>query len=91
MNCQVISNPEERSMVTDEEGKQNAQKRSRAKLWFYINFACYLIVNIALITIWVVYYKVTDVMGLLAIVGGTLFGWGIGIVAHYISVFTGKK
>jgi len=78
-------------MATNEEEKQKARKRSRAKLWFYINFACYLISNITLLTVWIVYYKVTDVMGLLAIVGGTLFGWGIGIVAHYISVFTGAK
>jgi 2TM domain len=91
MNYQLISNPEERFMVSDEEIKQTARKQSRAKLWFYINFACYLIVNISLLITWIVYYKVTDVMGLLAIVGGTLFGWGIGIVAHYISVFTGKK
>jgi hypothetical protein len=36
-----------------------------------------------------VYFKVTDLMGLLSIVSGTVFGWGIGVVAHFVSVFAG--
>ena len=78
-------------MVSDEELKKDARKRSRAKMGFYIHFACYLVVNIALLLTWIVYFKVTDLMGLLPIVSGTLFGWGIGIVAHFVSVFTGAK
>ena len=77
-------------MASDEEVLEITRKQAKARLGFYIHFACYLVVNIALIITWIVYYKVTDVMGLLAIVGGTLFGWGIGIIANFVSVFTGQ-
>ena len=77
-------------MALNEEVSGSVKKQTKGKIGFYINLTCYLVVNIALILIWTLYYKVTDIMGLLAIVGGTLFGWGIGIIAHYISVFTGQ-
>ncbi len=78
-------------MVTDEELMQIARKKAKDKAGFYIHFACYLIVNISLILTWTVYYKETNIMSLIAIVGGTVFGWGIGIVAHYFSVFVGEN
>jgi hypothetical protein len=78
-------------MRSDEELMNLARKQARDKIGFYIHFACYLVVNITLIIMWTVYYKVSDVMGLLAIVGGTLFGWGIGVVAHFFSVFGGPS
>ena len=33
----------------------------------------------------------TDLSGLIAIISGTLFGWSIGIVAHFIGVFFGSS
>ena len=78
-------------MVSDEELMLIARKKAKDKAGFYIHLACYIIVNIAVIIIWTMYYKVTDVMGLIAIVSGTVFGWGIGIVAHYFSVFVGEN
>lgn len=77
-------------MASNEDVSERVKKQTKGKIGFYINLTCYLVVNIALILTWTLYYKVTDIMGLLAIVGGTLFGWGIGIVAHYISVFSGQ-
>lgn len=78
-------------MVSDEELMQIARKRAKDKAGFYIHFACYLVVNIGLLVTWTVYFKVTDLMGLLSIVSGTVFGWGIGIVAHFVSVFAGTN
>jgi len=78
-------------MVSDEELMQIARKQAKDKAGFYIHFACYLIVNIGMFITWIVFFKVTDITDLFPIVSGTLFGWGIGIVAHYISVFAGSN
>ena len=75
-------------MDKDEELRGNTTKRAKDKSWFYIHFACYLMVNIGLIAYW---WTKTDLSGLIAIISGTLFGWGIGIVAHFIGVFYGSS
>ena len=74
-------------MTSDKELKETAEKIAEEKKGFYIHFAIYIIVNIFIIAQW--WY----------ITGGdefpwfitTLFGWGIGIVAHYIVAFTKIK
>ena len=71
-------------MVEDEELNKKATKRSRIKTWFYIHFTCYILVNIGLFVYW---WPKTDLPGFIAINSGTLFGWGIGVVAHFIGAF----
>lgn len=71
-------------MDTDEELSKKTTKKEKGKTWFYIHFCCYLVVNIGLITYW---WTKTDIPGLIAIMSGTLFGWGVGVVAHFIGVF----
>lgn len=74
-------------MKSNDEIKEDAEKIADEKKGFYIHFAIYIIVNIFIIVQW--WY----------ITGGdefpwfitTLFGWGIGIVAHYIVVFAKVK
>ena len=72
-------------MVTDEELMEIARKRVKAKIGFYVHFACYVLVNISL---FILYRSIFDPdTNLIPILFGPLFGWGIGIVAHFISVF----
>ena len=68
---------------SDEELRRKAEKRAEEKIGFYTHFAIYIIVNLFLIAIW-------------AVTGAgfpwfifPLFGWGIGITAHFVSVFAG--
>ena len=78
-------------MVTDEELMNIAQKEAKNKVGFYIHFACYILVNIAMLITWVYFFEIKDVQSLFPIVSGPIFGWGIGIVAHFISVFAGPS
>ena len=78
-------------MATDEELMQIARKQAKDKAGFYVHFACYVVVNIGLLIMWTVFYKVPELTGLFAIMSGSLFGWGIGIVAHFVSVFAGPS
>lgn len=73
-------------MPTDEELRQIARKTAEEKTGFYIHFSIYIAVNLFLFVQW-------------WIIGGPgtfpwfaipLFGWGIGIIAHFVSVFRGK-
>jgi DMSO/TMAO reductase YedYZ heme-binding membrane subunit len=75
-------------MEKDEELIKKATKRAKGKTWFYIHFVCYLVVNIGMFAYW---WTRTDLSGLIAIMSGTLFGWGIGVVAHFIGVFFGSS
>lgn len=59
-------------------------KQAKNKMWFYIHLACYLVANIVMIAYW---WTKTDLSGLLAIMSGSVFGWGVGIVAHFVGVF----
>lgn len=76
-------------MVNDEELLKKATKRAKDKAWFYFHFACYLVVNIGLFAYW--WTRTSDLSGLIAIMSGSLFGWGIGIVAHFVGVFFGSS
>jgi flagellar biosynthesis protein FliR len=75
-------------MDKDEELMKKTTKKAKVKTWFYFHFACYLIVNIGLTAYW---WGKTDLSGYIAIMSGTLFGWGIGIVAHFIGAFFGSS
>ncbi len=70
-------------MPTDEELRAIARKSAEEKAGFYIHFTIYVIVNALLIVFW--YYT-----------GGgfpwfifPLFGWGVGVAAHFMGVFHG--
>ena len=70
--------------MTDEQ-RQWAIRRIRAKRVFWIHLAVYLAVNALLIVIW-------------AMTSGAYFwpvwpmlGWGIGVVAHAVSVYVGPR
>jgi hypothetical protein len=72
----------------DEELRRKARKTAEAKAGFYIHLGVYVVVNSLLIAIW---------WGTGAISGVTifpwfifpLFGWGAGLVAHFVGAFRG--
>jgi len=68
-----------------EEQRQGAIRRIQAKRGFRVHFAVYLAVNALLVLIW-------------ALTSATYFwpvwpmlGWGIGVVAHGVSVYARPK
>ena len=72
-------------MASEEELRRKARVRAEAKLGFYIHLAVYLAVNAMLILIW---YFTTYLRGF--VFPWFLFPlvfWGIGLVAHYLTVF----
>jgi hypothetical protein len=69
--------------VSEEELRRRARARAEAKLGFYIHVAVYIGVNTMLFLIWLF-------TGGLAVFPWFLFPlvfWGIGLVAHYLTVF----
>jgi uncharacterized protein (DUF486 family) len=73
-------------MPTDEELRQIARKTAEEKSGFYIHLGIYIAVNLFLIAIW----WTTGGPGTFPWFIFILFGWGIGIVGHYVGVFRGK-
>jgi uncharacterized protein (DUF486 family) len=73
-------------MPTDEELKQLARETAKEKAEFFTHLAVYIAVNLFLIAIW----WVTGGPGTFPWFIFILFGWGIGIAAHFISVYRGK-
>jgi len=75
-------------MISDAELFQKAKKRAEDKVGFLIHLGMYVIVNAFLVMLWWV------------TTGGTafpwfvfpMFGWAIGLVAHFLAAFleTGK-
>jgi len=72
-------------LVSDEELRKLAQESAESKVAFYIHLGIYFAVNVLLIIIW---YFVTP--GVFPWFIFPLFGWGIGIVAHFIEAFRGR-
>ncbi len=70
---------------SEEELYRLAQKRVEEKKGFFIHFSIYVIVNVFLIVIWAVTYT-----GFPWFVF-PLFGWGIGVLVHFLSVFVFAK
>jgi hypothetical protein len=77
-------------MEIDETLMKKAEKRVRDKAGFYVHFSCYLMVNIALIALWMSAGVFDDGTNVIALLFGPLFGWGVGIVAHFVAVFLGE-
>jgi len=73
-------------MSSDEELKKIAKKTAENKVDFYTHFAIYIAVNIFLIAIW----AATSGMDSFPWFVFPLFGWGIGIAAHFIEAFRGR-
>jgi len=65
------------------------KKQAKDKAGFHIHFSCYVVVNIGLFIFFWMSAKPGD--SIIAIMLGPLFDWGIGIVAHFVSVFTGAN
>ncbi|MGO8806608.1 MAG: 2TM domain-containing protein [Candidatus Bathyarchaeia archaeon] len=75
-------------MVSDEELKSRALHRARAKLGFYIHLTVYVCVNLLLFFVWLFTRGDTSVPN--ASFPWFIFplvGWGIGLIAHCLSVF----
>lgn len=74
------------SIVSDEELREIARKTAKEKVGFYTHFTIYIAVNALLIAIW----WATGGPGVFPWFIFALFGWGIGIAAHYIESFKGR-
>jgi hypothetical protein len=70
-----------------EEKEINDKVIVKERRGFYIHFIIYLIVNIGLFIQW---WYITGGEGFPWVVS-TTGGWGIGIIAHFLSVFVLKK
>ncbi len=73
-------------MPTDEELRAIARKSAEDKVGFYIHFSIYIVVNLFLIALW----WFTGGLQIFPWFIFPLFGWGAGLVAHYIGVFRGR-
>jgi len=75
-------------LEADEELRRKATLRAEAKLGFYIHFAVYLGVNVLLFFIWWFTRGNTSIpYASFPWFIFPLVGWGIGLVAHFLSVF----
>ena len=77
-------------MVTDEELRRKAEKRAEEKVDFLIHLTMYFCVNALLIAIW--FFTggsgwFTGGSGVFPWFIFPLFGWGIGLVAHFFGAF----
>ncbi len=73
-------------MPSDEELKKIARKTAENKVDFYTHLVIYIAVNLFLIAIW----YATSGIGSFPWFVFPLFGWGIGIGAHFVEAFRGK-
>lgn len=76
-------------MASDEELMQIARKIAKEKAGFYVHFACYVVVNLGLFIFF--WFLSNPGVSIIVIMFGPLFGWGVGVVAHFISVFAGPS
>ena len=68
-------------MTENDKLRKEAKARAEMKFSFYINIVLYMIINSMLIFIWY-----SNGMGFPWVIF-PLIGWGIGVVAHYLSAF----
>ena len=73
-------------MKTDEELRKIARETAKNKVDFYTHLVIYIAVNIFLIAIW---YATSGINSFPWFVF-PLFGWAIGLTAHYIEAFKGR-
>lgn len=72
-------------MQDDQELRRIARKSAEDKAGFYTHFVIYIAVNLFFIALW----WTTTGIGTFPWFIIITFGWGIGVAAHYISVFRG--
>jgi hypothetical protein len=72
-------------MTSDEELRKIARKTAENKASFYVHFVVYIAVNIFLIAIWAATSGIDSFPWFVF----PLFGWGIGVAAHFIEAFRG--
>ena len=70
-------------MAKDEGHLDRLDIIAKEKRGFYIHFIIYILVNILLFVQW---WYITDGVGFPWVIT-TTFGWGIGIIAHFIAAF----
>jgi len=73
-------------MVTDEELRKIARESAEKKVEFLTHLVIYIAVNILLIVIWTVTTGTNSFPWFIF----PLFGWGIGLIAHFIEAFRGR-
>lgn len=74
-------------MMSEEELVKTARKRAEAKAGFWIHLGIYIVVNAFLAAQWWIITGGSGFPWFLPV----LLGWGIGIAAHFLSVFAGKS
>lgn len=74
--------------MTEEELRKRADKIAREKVGFQIHLGIYIAVNAFLIAIW--YFTTTPHGTLFPWFIFPLFGWGIGIVGHFLGAYRGE-
>ncbi len=72
------------ALSSDDELRRKARERVEAKLGFYVHFTVYCAVNLVLFFIW--YFITLPVNGFPWFLFPLAF-WGIGLVAHGLTVF----
>ena len=70
-------------MSSEEKLKRQAKRRAEQKIGFYTHFSVYVMVNLFLILVWFATSDIHDFPWFVF----PLVGWGIGIVAHFMSAF----
>ncbi len=74
--------------MTEDELRRKAEKIAKDKVGFQVHFGIYLAVNAFLIAIW--YFTVTPHGSIFPWFIFPLFGWGIGIVGHFLGAYRGE-
>jgi hypothetical protein len=72
--------------VTDEELRRNAREIAEAKFGFYIHLAGYAVVNSLIFLAW--WFSGGIYVWIFPWFVFPLFGWGAGLLVHYVCVFT---
>lgn len=75
--------------MTEEELRRRAEKIARDKAGFQVHLAIYFAVNAFLAGIW--YFTSVPHGSVFPWFVFPLFGWGIGIVGHFVAVYRGDN
>lgn len=75
-------------MTEDEQLRLKAEKAAKEKVGFQIHLGVYFAVNAFLIVIW--YFTSYPYGSVFPWFIFPLFGWGIGIVAHFLGAYRGE-
>ncbi len=75
--------------MNDDEMKRRAEKIAADKLGFQVHFGIFLAVNLFLVAIW--YFTSNPWGSFYPWFVFPLFGWGIGIVGHFLAAYRGES